>query len=100
MQEKIREVVLEEHEECGCQCLTVTSAHCMEPHLFNNDSCSCTCDSSPYKRDQLHCETYSERKWDPLTCSCRSKDDLIMYKAKNNQNGFLFVTFWNVYQLV
>ena len=54
----------------------------MEPHLFNNDSCSCTCDSSPYQRDKTHCTNYSDRKWDPLTCSCRYKDETIMYECQ------------------
>ena len=88
--EKFRELVLEEHEECGCQCLTVTPAHCMEPHLFNNETCACTCDTSLYKRDQLQCEAYSDRKWDPVTCSCRKKDEVLMHHqndARENRDG-------------
>ena len=83
---KFKELVLEEHEECGCQCLSVTPAHCMEPHLFNNETCACACDTSLYKRDQLQCEAYSDRKWDPITCSCRKADE-IWHFPQNDATG-------------
>ena len=63
----------------------------MEPHLFNNDTCSCTCDSSPYKRDETHCAKQFERKWDPLTCSCRNTDESIMYEKQNTKNLFVSI---------
>ena len=69
--EKYRELVLEEHEECGCRCLNVRPEHCMEPSLFNNETCSCKCDTSLYNRDQIRCETFNDRTWDPVTCTCR-----------------------------
>ena len=71
MQERFRELVLEEHEECGCRCLNVRPEHCMEPSLFNNETCSCKCDTSLYNRDQIRCETFNDRTWDPVTCTCR-----------------------------
>lgn len=70
-QERFRELVLEEHEECGCRCLNVRPEHCMEPSLFNNETCSCQCDTSLYNRDQIRCETLDDRTWDPVTCTCR-----------------------------
>lgn len=70
-QERFRELVLEEHEECGCRCLNVRPEHCMEPSLFNNETCSCKCDTSLYNRDQIRCETFNDRTWDPVTCTCR-----------------------------
>ena len=107
---KVRELVLEEHEECGyvmykfllsnapnyfsnwvrypkeiylmktqlfilisclftffrCRCLNVRPEHCMEPSLFNNETCSCKCDTSLYNRDQIRCETFNDRTWDPV----------------------------------
>ena len=69
--QKSRELVLEEHEECGCRCLNVRPEHCMEPSLFNNETCSCQCDTSLYNRDQIRCETFEDRIWDPVTCTCR-----------------------------
>jgi hypothetical protein len=33
-----QELVLEEHEECGCQCLSVTPSHCLEPDSFSNET--------------------------------------------------------------
>ena len=49
MREKFKELVLEEHEECACQCLTVSPKHCLRPELFNNETCSCACDNSLYR---------------------------------------------------
>ena len=67
------------------QCLTVTPSHCMEPHLFNNETCACACDTSLYKRDKMQCEAYSDRKWDPVTCSCRQANEIIHFQQ--NQPG-------------
>jgi hypothetical protein len=69
---------MEEHEECTCQCLGITPSHCIRPELFNNDTCSCACDMSVYLRDKLQCDTsYSDRKWDERTCTCRQKDQVM-----------------------
>ncbi len=77
VKEKFKELVLEEHEECACQCLTVTPAHCLRPSLFNNETCSCACDTSVYHRDRLQCEAYPGRVWDQRTCSCARADDVL-----------------------
>jgi hypothetical protein len=85
--EKFRELVLEEHEECGCQCLSVMPEHCMEPSLFNNISCSCACDTSLYNRDQIRCETFDDRTWDPVTCTCRrTSEGILMAGPGMHQN--------------
>lgn len=75
--EKAKELMLEDHTECGCQCLTMSPSQCIRPELFNNETCSCACDNSVYRRDQLQCEAYSDRKWDVATCSCRHVDETI-----------------------
>ncbi|TRY69042.1 hypothetical protein TCAL_16480 [Tigriopus californicus] len=75
--EKAKELMLEDHTECGCQCLTMSPSQCIRPELFNNETCSCACDNSIYRRDQLQCEAYSDRKWDEATCSCRHVDETI-----------------------
>ena len=49
-----------------CRCLNVRPEHCMEPSLFNNETCSCKCDTSLYNRDQIRCETFNDRTWDPV----------------------------------
>ena len=40
--ERFKELVLEEHTECACQCLSTTAADCLGPELFNNATCSCS----------------------------------------------------------
>ena len=74
--EKFKELVLEEHEECACQCLTISPSHCLRPELFNNETCACACDQSIYRRDKIQCEAFGERVWDELTCSCRRSEEL------------------------
>ena len=40
--EQLREVVLEEHLECGCQCDPVAALNCAGK--FNGSTCECECD--------------------------------------------------------
>ena len=75
VKENFKELVLEEHESCACSCLTVTAAHCMRPELFSNETCSCRCDTSLFRRDQMQCEAYPGRVWDERTCACRKEDE-------------------------
>ncbi len=86
VREKFREVVIEEHEECGCRCLSVMPEHCMEPSLFNNETCSCKCDTSLYNRDQIRCETFDDRRWDPVTCTCRRLDEGVLLAGPAHRN--------------
>lgn len=39
---QLREVVLEEHLECGCQCDQLAALNC--PGRFNRSTCECHCD--------------------------------------------------------
>lgn len=39
---QLREIVLEEHLECGCQCDRLASLNC--PGRFNESTCECQCD--------------------------------------------------------
>ena len=44
--EQLREVFLEEHLECGCQCDRLAALHC--PGQFNESTCECQCDQERF----------------------------------------------------
>ena len=68
------------------RCLNVRPEHCMEPSLFNNETCSCECDTSLYNRDQIRCETFDDRTWDPVTCTCRKTYEGVLLAGPKQEN--------------
>ena len=48
---QLREVVLEEHLECGCQCDQLAALSC--PGRFNGSTCECHCDQQTFGQVSL-----------------------------------------------
>ena len=70
-QEKMKDLVLEEHVECGCTCRHVSTQTCLG--RFNNRTCECECEEREYMEQRLQCELTKNTYWDTVSCTCRSK---------------------------
>ncbi|XP_023334338.1 uncharacterized protein LOC111705872 isoform X2 [Eurytemora carolleeae] len=69
--EKMKEMLLDEHVDCGCQCKHISSLSCRG--RFNNETCECECDEQIYKNKMLSCELAKNSYWDTTSCQCKSK---------------------------
>jgi len=67
--ERLRELVLEEHVECGCQCTPQARAACAGK--FNDVSCECECPLALFGEQKIRCESQAGAYWDIHTCQCR-----------------------------
>ena len=66
---RIKELILDEHIECGCKCLNF--AHCAG--RFNEVTCDCECDESSFGEEKRACESRTSTYWDKSMCLCKSK---------------------------
>jgi len=69
--ERLREIVLEEHVECGCQCPPEVAGEC--GGTFNEASCQCECPLALFGENKIRCEGRAGGFWDERTCQCRGK---------------------------
>jgi len=67
--ERLRELVLEEHVECGCQCDPQAAASCAGK--FNRQTCACECPLHIFAEQKTRCETSQGAYWDLSTCQCK-----------------------------
>merc|ERR1719397_1119688 len=67
--ERLRELVLEEHVECGCQCTPQAAAACAGK--FNDVTCECECPLAIFGEEKIRCESQAGAYWDIHTCQCR-----------------------------
>ena len=69
--DKMKELILDEHEECGCQCSQELAKECSG--RFNDVTCECECPALEFGERQAHCELRRDTFWDSKSCQCRSK---------------------------
>ena len=69
--DKMKELILDEHEECGCQCSPELSSECSG--RFNNLTCECECPAREFGERKEYCELRRDAFWDSLSCQCKSK---------------------------
>merc|ERR1719461_1005879 len=69
--EKWKELILDEHVECGCQCSQRSKAECAG--RYNLVTCECECEERIYGEERLMCESVASMFWDYETCMCRTK---------------------------
>ena len=67
--ERVKELILDEHLECGCLCKESDQRRCQG--LFNQTSCLCSCDAGHGEDRRRECERSVEHYWDRGTCQCR-----------------------------
>ena len=68
-EEKLKEVVLEEHLECGCECSKEVTAKCAG--RLNLGTCQCECGGREHAK--LVCGMRRDMYWDYEACQCISK---------------------------
>ena len=69
--DKRKELILDEHEECGCQCSPALASECSG--LFNYLTCECECPAREFRERQAYCELRKDSFWDSKSCECKSK---------------------------
>jgi len=68
---RLKEMILDEHVECGCQCRHITASQCVGK--FNEVNCECECDEATFGEERKRCEGRSITYWDTRSCQCKSK---------------------------
>ena len=69
--QKLKEMVLEEHLECGCECNKEMAARCAG--RFNLATCECECTMREFGHAKLVCGMQRDKYWDYEACQCKSK---------------------------
>merc|ERR1719507_1158009 len=68
----MKELVLEEDEECGCQCAGISATHCAGH--FNEMKCECECRGAELEEAKQRCQGREGVSfWDERRCECRSR---------------------------
>ena len=69
--ERIKELILDEHTECGCSCSPYTQQMCAG--RLNQKTCKCECPDSEFGAERKRCESLTATYWDWDTCTCRNR---------------------------
>ena len=69
--EQLKELILDDHVECGCECLPALSSECAG--MFNEGTCECECPAWEFREKKIFCEMKRDQYWDPMTCECVGK---------------------------
>ena len=80
---KLKEMVLEEHLECGCECDKEMVARCAG--RFNQGTCECECGMREFGQARLVCGMQRDKYWDYEACQCKSKS--VVPRGVDEQQG-------------
>jgi len=69
--EGTRELILDEHMECGCQCGPGARYNCAGH--FNDLTCECECDEQTFGDMEKICNSQPGTEWDPKSCMCKNE---------------------------
>ena len=69
--ESLKELILDEHMECGCQCKDMSASLCAG--TFNELTCECECEDRLFGEEKAKCESRSTTYWNPRLCQCNNK---------------------------
>ena len=69
--DKMKELILDEHVECGCQCNHKLASDCSG--RFNSVTCGCECPAQEFGERKTYCELRRDSFWDSKNCQCQSK---------------------------
>ena len=69
--EQLKELILDDHEECGCECVPELASECAG--MFNPGTCECECPAWEFGEAKQLCEMRRDQYWDPRTCRCNNK---------------------------
>ena len=69
--DKVKELVLDEHVECGCECSHELAAECAG--RLDDVTCECECPSWQFGERKAYCDLRRDAFWDSTNCQCESK---------------------------
>ena len=69
--EQLKELILDDHVECGCECIPELANECAG--MFNPGNCECECPAWEFGEAKMLCEMRRDQYWDPRTCKCKGK---------------------------
>ena len=64
--EQLKELILDDHVECGCECIPELASECAG--MFNPGTCECECPAWEFGEKKRICEQRRDQYWDPRTC--------------------------------
>ena len=67
----VKELILDEHVECGCRCSKLSQAQCAG--RFDELTCECACSERRSRREKMMCESRPDSYWDYSDCKCVTK---------------------------
>ena len=82
--ERWKEVMLEEHTECGCGCAYGSADQCVDK--FNPQTCECECSSLVWGAERETCRTREGHHWDERFCVCRNNNKVSPSIIESLQN--------------
>ena len=91
--ERMKELVLDEHMECGCRCNNVLPTQCAD--TFNSALCECQCEESVYGKEKANCALSPSSYWSDQFCQCFTQN---IARQKTLQNDrFCYGNSFNMY---
>ena len=69
--ERIKELILDEHTECGCSCSPYAQQMCAG--RLNQKTCKCECPDADYGEERQRCTSLHGTFWDWDSCTCRNR---------------------------
>jgi hypothetical protein len=69
--ESLKELILDEHMECGCQCKEMSASICAGK--FNELTCECECEERFFGQEKAKCESKTTTYWNSRLCQCSNK---------------------------
>jgi hypothetical protein len=85
----MKEFILDDHVECGCECLRELSSEC--PGMFDQGTCECECPAWEFGEKKIVCEMKKDQHWDPSTYKCAGKT---IAPRGEERRGAILNVFW------
>ena len=92
--ERWKEVMLEEHTECGCGCAFASAEQCVD--RFNPQRCECECSALVWGAEREACKERAGHHWDERFCVCRS-DNKVRHLSVSLIQSVLVLNEGNIY---
>ena len=97
LKEELKELIFDEHIECGCECEPELSYECL--HMFNKATCQCECPDLEFGEKKLNCKMNRDVYWDSHACQCKKLShigiDYLEYDHSSEARGDKFSSFGN-----
>ena len=97
LKEELKELILDEHIECGCECEPELFYACL--HVFNRATCQCECPDWEFGEKKVKCDMNRDVYWDSHACQCKPLShigiDYLEYDHSSEARGDKFGSYGN-----